>query len=116
MAVSRSFKTFVEEQLDDPRRVTTRAMFGGLGIYWDGAFFALIDDDTLFFKVDDVSRPEFERHGSKPFDPFKNGQVMRGYYEVPGEVLEDRDRLADWRERAVSVARSAKRKKRGTNR
>ena len=111
MAVSPSFRAFVEEQLGDARRVSTRSMFGGLEIYWEGWFFALIDDDTLFFKVDDATRGEFESHGAKPFDPFQSGQVMRGYYEVPGEILEDRDRLAEWRERAVGVARAAKRKK-----
>jgi DNA transformation protein len=110
MAVSPSFRTFVEEQLADPARVTTRRMFGGLGIYWEVLFFALIDDDTLFFKVDDATRPSYEALGAKPFDPFKNGQVMRGYYEVPGEVLEDRAQLGEWRERAVGVARTAKRK------
>jgi len=114
MAVSPSFKTYVLEQLDAPRRVTARAMFGGVGIYWDGAFFALIDDDTLFFKVDDATRPEFEAAGSKPFDPYKNGQVSRGYFEVPGDVLDDRERLAAWRAKAVAVAeRSKRRKKRG---
>lgn len=86
-------------------------MFGGLGIYWEGWFFALIDDDTLYFKVDDSTRPDFEALGSTAFDPFKNGQLMRGYFGVPGEVLEDRDRLTQWRERSVGVARSAKRKK-----
>ena len=112
MAVSPSFKTFVLEQLDAPREVTSRAMFGGLGIYWDGVFFALVDDDTLFFKVDDATRPAFEAAGSKAFDPYKNGELSRGYYEVPGDVLEDRERLAEWRQQAVAVARRAKTKRR----
>src|SRR5262245_5583085 len=103
MTVSSSFKTYVLEQLGAPDHVSARAMFGGLGLYWDGAFFALIDDDTLFFKVDDTTRPAFEALGAKAFDPYKNGQLSRGYFEVPGDVLEDRDQLAEWRERAVQV-------------
>lgn len=83
-------------------------MFGGVGIYWEGAFFALIDDDTLYFKVDDATRPTFKARGSAAFDPFKNGRTMEGYYQVPAEVLEDRDELATWRAAAVTVARASK--------
>jgi hypothetical protein len=32
------------------------------------------------------------------------------YYEVPAEVLEDRDALRDWAVAAVDVARRAKRR------
>ena len=80
-------------------------MFGGGGLYWEGAFFAVIDDDTVFFNVDAQTRPAFEAAGSGPFDPFKNGKPMRGYYELPPEILEDRDQLSAWRTTAVAVAR-----------
>ena len=105
MSVSASFKAYVLDQLADPKRIKARPMFGGVGLYWDAAFFAVIDDDTVFFKVDDLTRPAFEAAGSGPFDPFKNGKPMRGYYELPPEILEDRDQLAAWRTTAVAVAR-----------
>lgn len=109
VAVSSSFKAFVLEQLAAVAPVTSRAMFGGVGIYAGGLFFALLDDDRLYFKVDDASRPRYQDAGMGPFDPFKNGeQVMNGYYEVPGEVLEDEDRLPDWMREALSVAARAK--------
>ncbi len=109
VAVSASYKAFVLEQLSAVAPVTSRAMFGGVGIYAGGFFFALMDDDRLYFKVDDASRPRFIAAGMGPFDPFKNGeQVMNGYYEVPGEVLEDEDRLPDWMREALGVAARAK--------
>ena len=107
MSVSVSFKAYVLEQLADAKRAKARPMFGGVGLYWDGSFFAVIDDDTVFFKVDDSTRPAFEQAGSGPFDPFKNGKPMRGYYELPPEILEDRAQLAIWRATAVEVARRA---------
>lgn len=110
MAVSPSFRTFVMEQLGDPRRLTARAMFGGVGLYWDGVFFGLVDDDTLYFKVDDRNRPEYEAGGMKPFDPYQDGRPM-SYWEVPVEVLEDREMLAQWRRKAVEAARRGKAKK-----
>ncbi|MDX2060008.1 MAG: TfoX/Sxy family protein [Gemmatimonadales bacterium] len=108
MAVSSSFKSFVVEQLGGERLIQARSMFGGIGLRVGELFFGLIDDDTLYFKVDDTTRPDYERLGSRAFDPFKNGQVMRGYYEVPGEVIDDRDLLVEWRDGAVGVARAAR--------
>src|SRR4030095_9214715 len=52
MAVSDSYLAYVLEQLDAVRGVVTKRMFGGVGIYSDDVFFAVIDNDTLFFKVD----------------------------------------------------------------
>jgi DNA transformation protein and related proteins len=64
-------------------------MFGGVGIYGGELFFALIDDDTLYFKVDESTRPEFEARGMGPFQPYgEEGETM-GYYRVPEDLLED---------------------------
>ena len=65
MSVSPSYKAFVLEQLSAAGAVTARTMFGGVGLYCQGLFFALIDDDTLYLKVDDASIPDFEREGSR---------------------------------------------------
>jgi DNA transformation protein len=112
MPVSPSYQAFVLDQLSAVAPVASRAMFGGVGIYAGGLFFALVDDDRLYFKVDDETRPRFLAEGMGPFDPFKNGeQVMHGYHEVPGEVLEDEDRLSEWMREAISVAARAKRPK-----
>ena len=57
-------------------------MFGGVGIYAQGLFFALIAEDRLYFKVDDTTRPSFEQRGMEPFRPFGEDSAM-GYYELP---------------------------------
>jgi DNA transformation protein len=111
MATSESYRTFVLEQLERVTPVTGRAMFGGLGIYAEGMFFALIADDRLFFKVDDSTRPAFEALGMKPFRPFEDENAM-GYYEVPADVLEDVIQLAAWVSQSVGVAARAKKRKR----
>ena len=106
MPVTEGFRDFVLEQLRRVVPVTWRAMFGGVGIYSNGLFFALVDDDTLYFKVDDSNRPDFEKAGMGPFMPFGEGAEVMQYYEVPGDVLEDPDLLADWADKAITVARS----------
>ncbi len=110
MPVSPSYRTFVLEQLGRVAPgIRARSMFGGVGIYSDALFFALIDDDTLFFKVDDTNRPDYEAAGMGPFRPFgPDGEVMQ-YYQVPEELLEDVETLELWVGKAVEVARRRKR-------
>jgi DNA transformation protein len=116
MPVSNDYRDFVLEQLAAAGRVAPRVMFGGVGLYLDGLFFALIDDDTLYFKADDASRKRYEAAGSRPFcpDPSRPDQAM-GYWQVPAEVLEDPESLAAWAREAVGVA-LAKRGKRSARR
>jgi DNA transformation protein len=105
MPVTPSYKAFVLEQLAVAGPVRARSMFGGVGLYCQGLFFALINDDTLYLKVDDTTRPEFERIGSEPFRPFGDDSHVMQYYALPAELLEDRAALCPWVEQAVGVAR-----------
>lgn len=113
MAVTPVFRDFVLEQL---RRVLpslrSRSMFGGIGLYSEELFFALIDDETLYLKVNDTNRGDFEALGLGPFRPFGDkGEVMQ-YYGLAPELLEDPDTLRPWVENAVLVARQARARKR----
>ncbi len=117
MSVSDDYRAFVIDQLKTAGRVTERRMFGGVGLYLDGFFFALIDDDALYFKADDSNRARFERAGTRPFcpDPKQPDKTM-GYWEVPADVLDDPDLLAEWAREAKQVAMTAqspKARKRG---
>jgi DNA transformation protein len=107
MAVSPSYKTYVLEQLQILGAVTAKPMFGGIGLYVNGVFFGLIDDDSLYFKVDDTTRPEFERAGSRAFQPYGEDSYSMKYYEVPADVLENQPMLSEWAAKAVAVARKA---------
>lgn len=104
MAVSDSYLTFVLEQLDDIRLIVTRRMFGGVGIYSDGIFFAVIDNDTLFFKVNETLAERHRRFGMPPFAPIPGAKPMTGYYQVPPGVLEDAGELARWARESIAVA------------
>jgi len=103
MAVSETFRRFVEEQLGRVTPVTTRRMFGGLGIYARGRFFALAADNTVYFKGGEENLADFEARGCAPFRPYGDERTMR-YYEVPGDVLEDVALLEEWMEKALAVA------------
>ncbi len=114
MAVSDSFLTFVLEQLAGVPDLVTKRMFGGVGVYSGETFFAILDNDTLFFKVDAALAERYQRHGMPPFRPFPDKPPMSGYYQVPADVLEDSDQLAAWAHDSVGVGRAAAKKPRRT--
>jgi DNA transformation protein and related proteins len=112
MSVSPSFRAFVLEQLARTTPgIRARGMFGGVGIYAGELFFALLADDTLYFKVDDATRGMFLARGMEPFRPYGEGGEVMQYYQVPEEVLEDPDALRPWVAAALGVARDAKRRR-----
>lgn len=111
MPVTPEYREFVLEQLGRVApAVTSRRMFGGVGVYSSGFFFALMDDDTLYLKVDDTNRPDFEAAGMRPFQPFE-GATSMNYHELPADLLEDADALRPWVDKAIDVARRSRKKK-----
>lgn len=112
--VSESYLSFVLEQLAGVARIVTKRMFGGVGIYSDGTFFAVIDNDTLFFKVDETLSKRYRDRGMPPFMPVPGAAPMAGYYQVPPDVLEDADALAKWAKDSLGIAakKAVKRRRR----
>ncbi|MBS1722132.1 MAG: TfoX/Sxy family protein [Armatimonadetes bacterium] len=96
-----------EERLGAVAPITSRSLFGGIGIYSEGLFFAILDDDQIFLKVDDTTRPAFIKRGMGPFSP-PGMAPMKGYFELPKEVLTDSHELALWVRRALKVALDSK--------
>jgi DNA transformation protein len=107
MTSAAGFETFVIDQLSGLGEVVPRRMFGGVGLYCDGLFFALIARDELYLKVDDETRPFFEAAGSTAFHPYDDRPATMRYYSVPIAVLESAPELVGWARRAVGVASRA---------
>jgi DNA transformation protein len=105
LAVSPGFRSFVLDQLDELGGVAPRSMFGAVGLYRDGLFFGIVAGDVLYLKVDNTTRADYERAGSKPFNPYPNRTGRMRYYEVPIAVLESPPELAEWAREALGVAR-----------
>ncbi len=109
--VSDGFRTFVLEQLADLSAVRSRPMFGGVGLYSDDIFFALVAADTLYFKVDDTNRGQYLAEGMAAFQPYAEKPSM-SYFQVPLRVLEDADELTAWARASVRIGAASTAKKR----
>jgi DNA transformation protein and related proteins len=104
MAVKDHYLQWVLEQLARAERISSRRMFGAVGLYRDDVFFAIISGDTLYFKVDDATREEYEKRGMRQFRPYRDRPlVSMNYYEVPADVLEDAEECVAWALRAVAA-------------
>ena len=100
------YLNFIMEKLSPIGEIQSRAMFGGYGIFHEGLMFALISDDTLYFKVNESNRDTYEKAQSKPFPHGIS------YWEVPTDVLEDNAKLHEWANTSVEIAQEAAKKKR----
>ncbi len=114
MAVSKQYREFVLQQLEAVGAITCKSMFGGVGVYFDARFFAIIFADALYFKVDERNRADFEAEGMAPFKPFAHRPMTMQYYEVPIHIIEDAQRLAEWARKAIAAAASAPKKTRAS--
>ncbi len=93
---------FVLDQLSAVKPVTSRRMFGGIGLYRADTFFAIIDDGRLYFVTDESTRAGYIDRGMRPFQ-YAPGKFIHTYYEVPVDVLEDDHDLCEWARAAVAA-------------
>ncbi len=104
-----AYADFVLEQLEPLGGVGARRMFGGVGLFRDALMFGLIAADTLYLKVDDENRGNYEAAGAGPFLYTREGrEIALSYYEAPAEMFDDPDALSDWARRAYEAALRAK--------
>ncbi len=93
--VENEFVAFVREQLRLVSGVEFRAMFGGHGIYQHGVFFGIVSKGSVYFNTGSKNRKDYIDRGMQPFRPNEK-QTLKNYYEVPAEILEDEEQLAEW--------------------
>ena len=88
--------------------VDGRGMFGGWGLYLHGRMFGLIAEGQLYLKADDLTRPDFERAGCRPFIyDAERKSVAFGYWTPPEDVADDPRAITPWARRAVEAAERA---------
>ncbi len=113
MPVGAEFRAFILDLLH-PLHPTSRRMFGGIGIMRDGLMFALLSNDTMYFRVDEQTRPRFTEAGCRSFRYHRSGREVsiETYYTVPDSLYDQQDALLDWARQAIEAAHRNPRKPR----
>lgn len=106
MGASDSFAEFLREQLAPLGRVSMRRMFGKAGLFCDGVMFAIVADDTLYFRVDDHNRATFREAASFPPLTYEKGgrTIDLSFWRAPERLLDEPDELVLWARSALAAA------------
>lgn len=113
-APSAEFTEHILELLEPIGVVEAKRFFGGVGISNGFVQFAMLMSDSLYFVVDDETRPRYEQAGMPPFSyQTKKGRVqVHRYFEVPEDVLAEPELLQEWAKNAILAASTSQKPKR----
>ena len=106
MAYDPDFGEWVREHFAALGALEIKRMFGGAGVYAHGLIFALLDDDTVWLKTDEINAPLLEAAGSRQFTyPTKDGETMSmAYWSLPDSALDDPEEAVDWARQSIDAA------------
>ena len=108
MPESPGFVEYAVELLSRLGPVRARAMFGGHGVYCGEVMIGLVDDDELFLKTDDETRPRFEAAGCRQWIYTGGGKEMKSsYFRPPDEAHDSPEDMEPWGRLALASARRA---------
>ena len=103
--MSDDFVDYVLELLGPFGTVGARRMFGGHGVYLDGLMFALVSEDTLYLKADEMNRIEFEQAGCEIFGYARKGKrATLNFFRAPEDAMESPELMLPWARTAYAAA------------
>lgn len=105
MAVDQNYLDFILDQLSEFGEVETKKMFGGIGFFEQGRMFGMITGKSSCFrlKVDEFNKEDYVAKGMEPLF-MKNKKKGMPYWEVPADVLEDKETLAVWVTKSIEAS------------
>jgi len=87
--------------------VSTRGLFGSVGLYLDGGYFGFVAGGRLYFRTDDEGRADYLARGMTAFQPRsrpRGPKTVDRNFTVPDEVTSDAETLRQWALRAAKAA------------
>lgn len=104
MNLSHAYVDHVMARLSVLAEVSYRRIFNGVGIYFDGAQFALIVNNKLYFRADEQSRHLYLQRKMPAFQPRAAVQVESCFFQLPDAVLRAPAELRYWLRIALEAA------------
>ena len=107
MAVTSEQIEAARDLFGDVGPITTRKMFGGLGIYSEGTIFAiLMSDGQLKLKGAGDMIETFDAEGWERWTYTRDGSdkiTAMPYWSLPDALLDDPDEASAWAQRALAA-------------
>jgi len=106
VVASAPFAEFLREQLAPLGQLSMRRMFGKTGVFCDGVMFAMVTDNTLYFRVDELNRSTFkEAESYPPLNYVKNGcAIDLSFWRAPERLFDDSEEFVAWAQAALAAA------------
>ena len=103
--MSDEFIDYVMELLGPFGTVRTRRMFGAYGVYLDGLMFAIVSDDALYLKADEMNRAEFEQASCEIFGYARQGKrATLNFFRAPEDAMDSPQLMLPWARTAYAAA------------
>lgn len=105
MAMKSSLAGYVTEQLAFLGPLSTRSIFGAVGIFIDDRLLGIVTHDSLFLHTGAANRADYLARGAQQFKPYPNAfDLTTDHHRVPQDVIDDAAQLKQWGERALLAA------------
>lgn len=105
MRVKSSLANYVAEQLAPLGRISSRAIFGGVGVFIDERLLAIVMGEKLYLHTDKSNLDDYVARGMQQFKPYPNAfDLTTDHHEVPPEIVNDAEQLRIWGQRALTAA------------
>jgi DNA transformation protein and related proteins len=105
MRVKSSLASYVAEQLAPLGRISSRAIFGGVGVFIDERLLGIVIGEKVYLHTDKSNLEDYVARGMPQFKPYPNAfDLTTDHHEVPPEVVNDAAQLKLWGARALTAA------------
>jgi DNA transformation protein and related proteins len=105
MRVKSELANYVEEQLAFLGRISTKSIFGGIGIFVDERLLGIVMDEKVYLHTDTSNLRAYQERGMPQFKPYPNAfDLTTDHHQVPPEIVDDAALLKQWGEQALAAA------------
>jgi DNA transformation protein len=112
MRVKSDLASYVAEQLAFLGRISSRGIFGGVGIFLEERLLGIVMEDKLYLHTDKSNLDDYASRGMPQFKPYPNAfDLTTDHHQVPPEIVQDPEQLRAWSQRALTAAIEAARAK-----
>jgi len=91
----------IQDKLKDLAGLRFKKRFFGISIYCQSVFFGMLIKDKLYFRVNSETLTDYEAYQMKAYQFKLAAQDL--FYEVPGKIFKDSNRLLEWANKAINI-------------